>query len=67
MEAEASLQGVTLAEMLNRIAKQWLEMRSNDDEAEQARLHAAVAKCCGTISGGDPRGSEKVHETVRNA
>lgn len=68
MEAEARLHGVTLAEMLDRIAKQWLgirKQRSGDDDAEQARLHAAVAKCCGTISGGDPHGSEKVSETVR--
>jgi hypothetical protein len=68
LEAEARLEGVTLAELLNRIAKQWLEVRkqqSGDDEAQQARLHAAAAKCCGTISGGDPHRSEKVSETVR--
>ena len=56
--------------ILNRIAKQWLETRKQhdgDDEAEQARLHAEAAKWCGSISGGDPHGSEKVRETVRNA
>ena len=55
-------------EVLDRIAKQWLEMRkqqNGDDEAEQARLHAAAMKCAGTISGGDPYGSEKVREVVR--
>lgn len=68
LASEARLQGRSLPEMLNRIAKEWLEMRkkqSCDDEAEQARLYAAVAKCCGTISSGDPHGSEKVSETVR--
>ncbi len=68
LEAEARSQGTTLAEVLDRIAKQWLEARkqqNSDDEAEQARLHAAAAKCIGTISGGDPHRSEKVSETVR--
>ena len=68
LEAEARLQGTTLAEVLDRIAKQWLETRkqqNGDDEAEQARLHAAAAKCFGTLSMGDPHGSEKVRETVR--
>ena len=68
LEAEARSQGTTLAEVLDRIAKQWLEMRkqqNGDDEAEQARLHAAAAKWLGSISGGDPYRSEKVRETVR--
>ena len=68
LEAEARAQGVTLVAILNRIAKQWLETRKQhdgDDEAEQARLHAEAAKWCGSISGGDPHGSEKVSETVR--
>jgi len=68
LEAEARRDGTTLAEVLDRIAKQWLEMRkrrNGDDEAEQARLHAAAAKCFGTLSLGDPHGSEKVRETVR--
>ena len=55
LEAEARLQGTTLAEVLDRIAKQWLETRkqqNGDDEAEQARLHAAAAKYAGAISGG---------------
>ena len=68
LEAEARVQGTTMAEVLDRIAKQWLEMQkkqNGDDEAEQARLHAAAAKCFGTLSMGDPHGSEKVRETVR--
>ena len=68
LESEARSEGMTLAEVLDRLAEQWLELRkqrNGDDEAEQARLHAAVAKCIGTISGGDPHRSEKVSETVR--
>ena len=68
LESEARSEGMTLAEVLDRLAKQWLELRkqqNGDDEAEQARLHAAAAKCFGTLSMGDPHGSEKVRETVR--
>jgi hypothetical protein len=68
LESEAGRLGMTLGEMLSCMIKQWLEARKQtrlDDEAEQARLHAAAAKCFGTISGGDPHGSEKVRETVR--
>jgi len=68
LEAEVRRDGMTLAQVLDRLAKQWLEERrgrNGDDEAEQARLHAAVAKYAGTISGGDPYASEKVREIVR--
>lgn len=68
LESEARSAGMTMAEMLDRLAKQWLETRKQqdgDDDAEQARLHAAAAKCMGTISGGDPFASEKVREVVR--
>jgi len=68
LEDEARSAGRSVAALLNDIARQWLETRkfqNGDDAAEQARLHAAAAKCVGTISGGDPHGSEKVSETVR--
>ena len=53
LEAEARRDGMTLAAVLDRLAKQWLEerrQRNGDDDAEQARLHAAAAKCFGTLS-----------------
>ncbi len=68
LESEARSEGMTLAEVLDRLAKQWLEMqkqRNGDDDAEQVRLHAAAAKYIGAISGGDPFASEKVSEVVR--
>jgi len=67
LEAEVRRDGMTLAEVLHRLAKQWLEerrRRNGDDEAEQARLHAAVAKCFGTIAAG-PDFSENVSAKVR--
>jgi hypothetical protein len=68
LEHEARAQRKSVAQVLDTIAKQWLDKRkrqNGDDEAEQARLHAAAAKCFGTISGGDLHRSEKVRETVR--
>ena len=68
LEDEARSEGRSVAALLNDIARQWLETRkreNGDDAAEQERLHAAAAKCFGTLSGGDPHGSEKVRETVR--
>jgi hypothetical protein len=68
LESEARSEGVTVAEMLDRMATQWLKTRkrqNGDDAAEQARLHAAVAKYAGALSGGDPYASEKVREVVR--
>ena len=68
LESEARAEGMTLAEMLDRMAQQWLKMRkqqNGDDEAEQARLHAAAARCFGTLSAGDPRASENVRALVR--
>jgi len=67
LEDEARRQRVTASELLDQILKDWLDERVREDEAEQTRLHAIVAKCIGTISGGDPHASEKVGEIVRAA
>lgn len=68
LEEEAREHGLTLAEFLDDTALRIIEegrRRRNGDEAEQKRLHAAAAKCFGTIAGGDPHRSEKVSETIR--
>ncbi|MGA2902385.1 MAG: hypothetical protein ABSD98_01020 [Candidatus Korobacteraceae bacterium] len=68
LEEEARLQGTSLAEFLDRTAHQVIRKgrrKREDDEAEQARLHAAAAKYAGSISGGAPHGSERVREVVR--
>lgn len=68
LEEEARREGISLAQLMDRMAHHWLERRKQrrgDDEAEQARLHAAAMKWAGSISGGDPHRSEKVRETVR--
>ena len=68
LEDEARTQGESVAQVLDKITKQWLEKRkrrNGDEETEQARLHAAAAKCFGTLSGGAPTDSENVSALVR--
>jgi hypothetical protein len=65
LEVEARAAGKTIAEVLDALSAEWLAGRkSEDDEAEQRRLHAAVAKTLGTISGGNPRRSETVEQEM---
>jgi hypothetical protein len=67
LEEQARRKGMTLAEFLDRTARHLIEedRRQYDDDAEQARLHAAAAKCFGTLSGGGPCDSENVRALVR--
>jgi hypothetical protein len=66
LEAEARAAGKTIAEVLDGLADEWLAGRkSEEDEAEQRRLHAAAAKFVGAISGGDPNRSENVSTLMR--
>jgi hypothetical protein len=67
LDTQARVQGKTLAEVLNTLAKRWLEEQKEQNaelEAEQARLRSIAAKFVGCISGGDPYASEKVREVV---
>lgn len=65
LEAGARAAGKTVAQVLDELSAEWLASRTADDEAEQRRLHAAVAKFIGTISGGDPHRSENVSRLMR--
>jgi len=61
LEAEARRERITLVELLDRMLRQELRehrLRLANDEGEQKRIRAAVAKCVGSISDGDPRLSE---------
>jgi len=66
LEREAQRRNTSLSALLDQAARDLLgkDEPGNDDE-EQCRLHEAAAKCFGSWSGDDPRGSEKVRETVR--
>jgi hypothetical protein len=68
LEAEARREGITLVELLSRMLRQELRehrLRLANDEAEQQRIRAAVAKCIGSISDGDPHFSENVSAKMR--
>ena len=66
IENEARREKTTVAALLDRITKEWMESRRGQtDDAEQKRLHARVAKTIGAISGHQPERSERVRENVR--
>jgi len=66
IENEARREKTTVAALLDRITKEWMESRRGQtDDAEQGRLHARVEKTIGTISGHNPKRSEGVRQSVR--
>jgi len=66
LEREAQRRNTSISALLDQAARDLLNKGEvgNDDE-EQRRLQEAASQCFGSWSGGDPRGSEKVRETVR--
>jgi hypothetical protein len=67
LEEAARREGLSLARLLERIARDWLQHRSAaaDDEAEQERLHAIAMQFAGTIQGGDPDRAAEAGKRVR--
>ena len=68
LEEAARRERVSVARLLERIAREWLKARAaaaEDDEAEQERLRAIAMRYVGTLRSGDPTFSEKVSERVR--
>jgi hypothetical protein len=66
LEGKARAEKTSVGNLLDRIVREWLGMpRDEDEEAVQRRLHAEFEKVIGTISSGDPHGSEQVKERVR--
>ncbi len=69
LEAEARAAGVSLAVLLDRIAREHLDRQrpeDGDDADLQRRLHAEAAACFGTVAGGDPGRSRRVRQGVRD-
>jgi hypothetical protein len=65
LQARAREEGVSVADLLERIAGEWLQERGGDDDSEsQARLHAAAEAAIGTIAGGDPSRSGRARQIV---
>jgi len=68
LESAARMAGRSLSDVLDEATEQWLKARTPnraDNDAEQHRLHAALLKCAGTISGGGRYDSENVSKLVR--
>jgi len=68
LELESRRERSSMASLLGRIAREWLDARRRngaDEETEQARLHRAAARSLGSISGGDPRRAEQARRAIR--
>jgi hypothetical protein len=68
LEGEARRTGESLAALLERIAREWLESSRRlavGQEDEQARRHAAAARAFGRVSSGGPYDAERVRKVIR--
>ena len=68
LEEAARREGISLARLLERIARDWLKAQATaaeDDEAEQERIRARAMRFVGSIQGGDPDRAAKARERVR--
>jgi hypothetical protein len=65
LEREARRRKVSISRVLELAACELLKNSGSDDEEQQRSLHETVAKCVGTLSGGDARASENVRKLVR--
>ncbi len=64
LEGEARRQKISFAELLDRMARQYLEELRRDDDAEQARIRKEVMKYAGSISA-EPDFSQNVSAKIR--
>ena len=67
LEREARRRKTSVSALLDAAARDLLtkSRAEEDDEEEQRRLHAAVAKCIGTIEGDGTARSENVSALVK--
>jgi hypothetical protein len=68
LEEAARREGLSVARLLERIARDWLKARASsaeDDEAEQKRIRARAMRFVGSVQGGDPDRAAKARERVR--
>lgn len=65
---EARREGKSVAQILDEISSEWLKVRRNShngDDAEQAALRRRVMKTVGTIRGVDPMLATRARDIVR--
>ena len=68
LEEAACRERVSVAQLLERIVREWLKARAaaaEDDEAEQERLRAVAMQFVGKIRGGDPDRAAEAGKRVR--
>ena len=68
LETAAHEEGISVARLLERIAREWLDERTaarRDDELEQERLRASAMRFVGILRSGDPHRSTMVRQRVR--
>ncbi|HLQ78656.1 MAG TPA: hypothetical protein VK210_14960 [Terriglobia bacterium] len=66
LENRARREGSSLAQLLDRITQEWMDARNSEiDPDEQIRLHAAVGKTLGVISGKNPVRAEQARTAIR--
>jgi hypothetical protein len=68
LEEAARAEKKSVAELLETIARDWLErskVTDEDEEERQKRLHEAAMRCAGTIHGDDPNRAENARSLVR--
>jgi predicted transcriptional regulator len=68
LEDAARAEKTSVGGLLDRIVRDWLRRGGGDEDeaALQQQLHAEAEKWIGSISSGDPYGSEQVKERVRS-
>jgi hypothetical protein len=68
LEDEARQLGENLSQLLDRIAREWLEARrggASGTKDEQVRLRAAASRVIGKIAGGRAQRAERVRAAIR--
>ena len=67
LEAEARKQNVSVAALLDRITKDWIEAGREEagEDEEQSRLRLAVRQTIGTIEGRSPKRSKQAGDLIR--
>jgi hypothetical protein len=68
LEEEARLSGASVAAVLDRITRAWIEQRrraSGEDERAQARIRKRALQVVGTVAGDDPYRAERARDLVR--
>jgi len=68
LEEAARDEKTSLAQLLEKIARQWLARarREDDDEQEQRRLHREAALHIGAMHGRDPRRAQEARQRIRD-